>query len=111
MNSKNSDLVLGRWYELTVVQQLANIGNHVIEAIARKNQECLQRMQQELEQALKFFDLTLEDNRWNFYRLREIKTARMMVCDFLVGDNEYKSDEKFLNDYFTQFAIAARANR
>lgn len=65
-------------------------------------------MQKALERGLELFDLTLKDKRYKYSQLKEIARARETVCDYLIGDNEYKTDDKFLNDYFTQFVVAVR---
>ena len=69
-----------------------------------------------MDRALELFDLTLADNRWRGRfswrgRFREITRAREVVCDFLVGDNEYGSTAASLDRYFLPFAMAARRDR
>jgi hypothetical protein len=44
-------------------------------------------------------------------RLREIARTREVVCDFLAGDNQYRSTAGLLDAYFLAFAIAARRHR
>jgi hypothetical protein len=63
-----------------------------------------------LDRALELFDLTLADRRWHG-RLKEIARARGIVCDFLVGDNEFGSTAESLDRYFVPFAMAARRDR
>jgi len=75
-----------------------------VRAKARGNQE---RLEAALDRALELFDLTIADpklrgRRWEIVRAREV------VCDFLVGDNEYGSTDSGLAAYFLPFAIAAR---
>ena len=53
---------------------------------------------------------TLADARWR-YRRREIARAREIVCDLLVGDNDYGSTVDSLEAYFLPFAMAARRGR
>lgn len=64
-----------------------------------------------LDRALELLDLTLADPRWNGPRRREIARTREVVCDFLVGDNVYRSTPELLDAYFLAFAIAARRDR
>jgi hypothetical protein len=111
VNFQHNDLAAGRWFELSLDNQLGNIGAEVGRSINWKNKGNHKQSARALDRGLELFDLTLADRRWNQPKLKEIARAREVVCDFLVGDNEYKSDEKSLNNYFTQFAIAARANR
>ncbi len=109
MSYMHGDSVVETWSKLSVSGQLGNIGSEVSRSINWKNKGNKVQMQNALNRALELFDLTLSDSRWSFYRLREIRTAKEVVCDFIVGDNEYKSDEKFINSYFLQFAIMARS--
>jgi hypothetical protein len=103
-------LAAGRWNELTLMEQLANIGSEVGRATRAKSQGNEQRLAGVLDRALELFDLTLADDRWRD-RLREVARAREIVCDFLVGDNEYGSTAESLDRYFLPFAMAARRNR
>jgi hypothetical protein len=109
MNQERKSLAEGRWLKLSLAEQLGNIGSEVERAINWKKEGGSNQMTKALHRGLDLFDLSLQDKRWKYPRLKEIARAREVVCDFLVGDNEYGSDEKFLNDYFMQFAVAARA--
>jgi hypothetical protein len=100
-------LAAGRWYELTLVEQLANIGSEVGRAARAKSTANKARFWPAVERALELFDLTLADSRWKGRR-REIARAREVVCDFLVGDNTYGSSAESLDRYFLGFAVAAR---
>ena len=108
MNNHNKTLAEGRWGTFSLAEQLGNIGSEVERAIEWKESGDEKESMKALHRGLELFDLSLQDRRWDYPKLKEIARAREIVCDFLVGENEYGSDEKFLNDYFTQFAIAAR---
>jgi hypothetical protein len=103
-------LAAGRWYELTLMEQLGNLGSEVGRASRAKAQGNEQRFMGAFDRALELFDLTLADVRWRG-RLKEIARAREVVCDFLVGDNEYGSTAESLDRYFLPFAMAARRDR
>ena len=103
-------LAAGRWFELTLMEQLGNIGSEVGRATRARTQGNDQRLAGALDRALELFDLTLADKRWRG-RLKEIARAREVVCDFLVGDNEYGSTAESLDRYFLPFAMAARRDR
>ena len=101
---------------MTLMEQLANIGSEVGRATRAKSQDNEQRLAGALDRALELFDVTLADNRWRDRcswrdRCREITRAREIVCDFLVGDNEYGSTAESLDRYFLPFAMAARRDR
>jgi len=109
--SGHASLAAGRWQTLTLAEQLGNIGSEVGRAMRAREQGDEQRFAGALDRALELFELTLADNRWVGHRRREIARAREISCDFLVGDNEYRSTAGSLDDYFLQFALAARRNR
>lgn len=110
MNFVHQDLSQGRWFQLSLAEQLGNIGSEVGRAIAWRKKERPQLSEKALERALELFDLTLADSRWRF-RLKEIARAREVVGDALAGDNFYQSSFGDLEKYFTQFALAARKNK
>ena len=103
-------LAAGRWFELTLMEQLGNIGSEVGRASRAKSLGNGERFAGALDRALELFDLTLADKRWQG-RLKEIARAREGVCDFLVGDNEFGSTAESLDRYFLPFAMAARRDR
>ncbi len=92
------------------MEQLANIGSEVGRAARARAHGDEQRLEGALERTLELFDLTLEDPRW-MGRCREIARAREVVCDYLVGDNEFQSTAASLEQYFLPFAMAARRDR
>jgi hypothetical protein len=103
-------LAAGRWSEMTLLEQLANVGSEVGRAARARESGNDQRLSHALHRALDLFDLTLADARWKGRR-REICRARELVCDYLVGDNERGSTPELLDRYFLQFAVAARSDR
>jgi len=108
--SLHASLAAGRWFEMSLLEQLANVGSEVGRAARATSQGNEHRRAAALDRALELFDLTLADDRWRDRR-KEIARAREVVCDFLVGDNEYGSTAESLDRYFLPFAVAARGNR
>lgn len=103
------DLAAGRWHELTLAEQLGNIGSEVSRATRWRHRN--ERLAEgALWRALELLDLTLADPRLrgSVARLREIARAREVVVDFFAGSNEYNSTEVSLQRYFDAYAIAAR---
>ena len=104
----HKNLAAGRWFRLSLMEQLGNIGSEVSRARrARKTNP--ERFHEAAERALELFDLTLSDSRWHG-RLREIGRAREVFCDAISGGREYKSSLIDLERYFDQFALAARSS-
>ena len=98
----------GRWFELSLMEQLGNVGTEVARAARAKAAGNEGRTWSAFERALELFDLTIADERWRGPKRREICRAREVVCDFLVGDNAYGSSAESLDRYFLPFAVAAR---
>lgn len=103
-------LATGRWHDLSLLEQLANIGSEVGRATRAKSIGNQERLANALDRCLELFDLTLADDRWR-HRRREIARAREIVCDFLVGDNDARSTAESLDAYFLPFAVASRSQR
>jgi len=103
-------LAAGRWRELGLMAQLANIGSEVGRAATAKQRGKFERMWGALDRALELFELTVGDPA-NRGRLREVTRARELVLDYLVGDNVYKSSAESWDEYFVPFAVAARRGR
>jgi hypothetical protein len=106
---QHRELAGGRWWTLSVAEQLGNVGSEVSRAIrwtARKPELA----EGALHRALELLDLTLADprHRQKPERLREIARAREVVADFFAGTNEYGSAAASLQKYFDAYAIAAR---
>lgn len=109
MNIKllHKDLAAGRWFTLSLAEQLGNIGSEV--GRAQKFQHKDEKLfWGAVERALELFDLTLEDSRLSGRR-EEIARAREVLCDALTGGKEYKSSLPDLERYFYYFAYLARS--
>ncbi len=105
----HDQLASGRWYSLSLVEQLANVGSDVARA-ARWYGKDQQRCEQAFDRSIELLDLTIADKRWKG-RLKELTRARKLLCDAMSGGNTYGSDLASLDRYFFHFAMAARAGR
>jgi hypothetical protein len=106
---QHRDLAAGRWYELTLCEQLGNVGSEVSRAI-RWTSRNPALAEGAWHRALELLDLTLDDPklRQSRPRLREVARAREVVVDFFAGSNEYGSSAQSLQKYFDVYALAAR---
>lgn len=105
---QHQSLAAGRWFSLSLAEQLGNIGSEVNRAIRARGDA--QRFDNAVERGLELFDLTLSDPRWR-KRLKEIARARELFCDAAWGNLEYGTSLEDLNTYFYFFAFAARSQR
>jgi hypothetical protein len=108
-NVQHRDLAAGRWYELSLPEQLGNVGSEV----GRANRWMLRNpdiARGAFYRALELLDLTLADPRLRQApaRLREIARAREVLVDWFEGTNQYGSTGVSLQRYFDAFARAAR---
>ncbi len=109
MDVQHRDLAAGRWWELSLAEQLGHIGSEISRTVRWKPRN-LDVSQRALYRALELLDLTLADPRLREtpWRIREIARAREVVVDHFVGTNEYGSSDTSLQKYFDAYALAAR---
>jgi len=107
MSVQHRTLAAGRWFELTFMEQMANVGSEVERAIKRRQEGDTVQYQRALERALELLELTIADAR-NRKRLREICRVREVLADYFCGDNQYGYTDEAWHNYFFAFAYAAQ---
>ena len=115
MNEKiyHKGLAAGRWKELSLIEQLGNIGSEVGRAINCFKQGDTERYKIAFEKALELFDLTLDDDRWKGRR-KEIARSREVFCSLLFErelTGELIMELDSLDKYFLWFGAAANERR
>jgi hypothetical protein len=110
MTVQHKELSMGRWAELTLCEQMANIGSEVLRAInwRRKGREDLS--QKASARALELLDFSLDSTKL-FPRLKEFARLREAVVDYFYGSNEFSSSDVLWEKYFNHFTYMARRNR
>lgn len=107
MNIQHKNLASGRWYELSLVEQMANIGSEISRAVSwRARDRAL--YEGALRRAYELLSLTIRDERWAGRR-KELTRVREVLNDAVSGGYEYKTRLEDLDRYFFEFALAARA--
>jgi len=108
----HKELAAGRWFELPLIEQLANIGVDVERTIRWKNKGELEYSKDAFERVLELIDLTVADPK-NKGRgsLREILRVREALVDHFVYDNEYGTTDEIWQQYFFDFNYAAALRR
>ena len=96
-------LASGRWFALSFLEQMGNIGSEVHRALEwqERDQGIFNRA---IDNALELLDLTIRDTRWRG-RLKEVSRVREFLCDVVFGQGQYATLEDF-DEYFLSFAIA-----
>ncbi len=109
---QHRDLAAGRWWTLSLAEQLGNIGSEISRAArwAPRNPDVARSA---FFRALELFDLTLDDprHRQSRPRLREIARAREVVVDLFDGGNQYGSTVESLQRYFDAYAASRHRQR
>ncbi len=109
MNHQHQQLASGRWNEMELFDQMANIGSEVERAIKWKNKRNQVYCVMAFDRALELLDLTIADKK-NKKHLRELLRLREMLADYFIFSNEYHSGDQSWQNYFYSFNFAARAN-
>lgn len=102
----HKELASGRWFKLSLIEQLANIGSDIIRTINWKKKGDAEKSYKYFICALELIDLTVSDPK-NKRRLREILRTREALVDHFVYDNEYNTTDEIWYNYFFQFNYAA----
>ncbi len=102
----HKDLASGKWLQLSLAEQLANIGSEVSRA---KNWQGRDEkiFWGAVERALELFDLTIRDTRWRG-RCGEIGRIKEVFCDTVLGGINYKDSFDRLNRFFDCFLFVFR---
>ena len=106
----HKELAGGRWFELSLIEQLANVGTDIERTIRWKQKGNLEYSQHAFERALDLLDLSIADPK-NRKRLKEITRTREALVDYFVYDNEYGSTDQLWHNYFFPFNYAAALRR
>ena len=106
MTALHPSLAGGRWFTLSLLDQLGNVGSEVGRASRRAATDPA-ASRRALERALELLDLTIADPRWRD-RLKELTRAREVLCDAAEGGRSYGSTLADMERYFFPFALAAR---
>ena len=107
--AQHQSLSQGRWFTLSLAEQLANVGSEVVRIARARGDE--KRFENAVFRCLELFDLTISDTRWRGARLKELTRVRELLCDAILGGKEYGTTLESLDKYFYYFAYAARAHR
>jgi hypothetical protein len=107
MNYQHRDLAAGRWHQLSLVEQLANVGSEVERTIKWRKKNNQEFSDKAFFRALELLQLTKTDPK-NLDRIKEICRANELLIDYFAGDNAYNSSDMAWQKYFHAFTYSAR---
>ena len=106
-NIIHKELAAGRWREMSLLAQMANIGSEVSRALNWRTKGNAEYSRKAADRALELLDLTLA-SKYSFAQYKEITRAREVVADYFYGENIFGSTEISLRKYFDGFALALK---
>lgn len=111
MSYQHKQLASGRWFELSFLEQMANIGSEVERAILWRDKN-KQYSVMAIERALELLYLTIEDIKNKTRgKLNELTRLYEALVDYFYFDNQFSSSDKLWRNYFYAFNYAARLNK
>ena len=100
-----------RWSQLTTQEQMGNIGSEVGRSIKAWRTHDTERFDGALDRALDLFDATtVQLTSQRSPRAKEVLRARDQFLALFFGGT-FQTDASKLEDYFMQYALAARSHR
>ncbi|HMQ01484.1 MAG TPA: hypothetical protein PKD79_00210 [Candidatus Doudnabacteria bacterium] len=100
----HKNLAAGRWFELSLAEQLGNIGSEYYRACKSKGQNN-DRFKSAVQRTLELCELTRQDSRWSQAQQKELSIMYEQVTESFKGT---ASPDLALQKYFDSFAILAR---
>jgi hypothetical protein len=111
MTTYHPDLAAGRWFSLSLANQLGNVGSEYERALGCKERSDKARFDHAFARLLELLDLTIADPRWKNHRLKELTRLREVICDELYNEVPEFIHPSDLRAYFLYFGILARSER
>lgn len=93
MEYQHKELAAGRWFTLSFMEQMANIGSEVERAISWKNKNNNEYSRMAINRGLELLELTKSDGR-NVKRLKELAKLYEVLVDYFYFDNSYSSSDE-----------------
>lgn len=105
-NWQHKDLAAGRWFELTICEQMANVGAEIGRAGNWRIKD-KKIAQAAFYRGLELLTLTKMDRK-NRGRLKELCRLYELLVDWWLGGQEYGDADYDWNKYFYSYNYAAR---
>lgn len=100
----------GRWFKMSMVEQLANVACDIERTIRWRNAGDIKLSSDAFDRALELIDFTIADPK-NKHRLREVVRARELLVDHFMYDNIYESTDEEWQKYFMWISWLAAIRR
>ncbi len=102
----------GRWLNMSLMVQLANVGSDVHRAISWRDKGDLELSHQAFLRALELISFTIADPKYTKKGChKELVRMREVMLDYFMADNKYGSTDALWESYFYHFTYAAALER
>lgn len=91
-----------RWFQMSVGDQISNIGSEVFRALRYKKSADEDKKQAFYNKAIELLNLSQQDPK-NKHRIGELEFCKEELTDFFIGNNEYNTTEVMLHRYYDAF--------
>ena len=102
---QHKSLAAGRWAEMSLAEQMMNIGSEVSRANRWKRKGNIEQSHHAADLALELVSLTIDAQRGK-HDLGEFCRLYETMADYYYGDNIYQTDPDKLQSYFDAFYYA-----
>jgi len=107
MTFQHKKLAEDRWNDLSLIEQMANLGSEIERSILWRKRGKKIYFKKAFERGLELLALTIDDPK-NKKRLKELTRLREALTDYFLGENRFRSSDKLWQSYFYAFNYAAR---
>lgn len=96
-----------KWHQLSLVQQLGNIGAEIGRTISWRQNKVMGNPQEAFFRGLELLDLSINDPKNHGAGCHELCRVREALVDWYYGSKLYHTTDQSWNNYFIPFGIAA----
>ena len=107
MTTQHKNLSLTRWSQLSLYEQMANIGSEVSRALNWQKKGKKDFCMKAILRALELLDLSLRSVK-TFPRIKELTRLRETIIDYFYCNNQFSSSEILWRKYFDHFNYFVR---
>ena len=110
MKFQHKELAAGRWAQMSLADQMLNIGSEVSRANRWRSKGNEEQCLRAADRALELTSLTIDAHK-DRAGLGELCRLYEVLADFYYGDNQYETEASSLQKYFDSFYYASQRNK
>ncbi len=111
MSIQHKGLAEGRWFTLSLAEQMGNIGSEVGRALSWRKKGNAEYSEKAFVRSLELLGFTLADERWRGPKRKEIARVRESWCEFITEKTSTDGSDSGWFRYFDHFAVMARSRK